>query len=261
MGGGRGQDLFRYAHNKMQNVLFLDNDTQALSDLITRKRIFYTGQQEDRTKKIYDRNTKMGIYILEMDLNKRYDDNIERINKTIPVPKNGVPLVVCSFTFHYLIKNMRQLENIISFINNMVSMGGHILILSFDGESVFNLMKSSNGNYKVMVDGRPKYSIKANYSISSRLSEIGQTVDVLLPFSSGKHYEETLVNMKYIMKKFNRVGFQSIGQGSFSEFLPKFRKQNQKVFDQLTDDDKKYVSLYQYFIAKKMPKKTRTSIN
>jgi len=258
MGGGKGQDLFRYASLNMHNVLFLDIDARALSELLTKKRIFYTGEQEGSTKKIRG-DSKMGIYAMEMDLNKRYDDNITRIKKTIAIPKEGVPLVICSFTFHYLMKTGRQLENAISFIDGILAIEGHVVITTYDGESIFNLMKKYNGHYKIMIDGRLKYSIKANYSISSRLSEIGQTVDVLLPFSSGEHYEEPLVNMRYVIKRFKRAGFQLVAQGSFSEFLPKFKGKNKMVFDQLTDEDKAYVSLYQYFIAKKLPKKTRAS--
>lgn len=257
MGGGKGQDLFRYASKYIHNVLFLDNDSEAISELLIRKRTFLTGIQEGAHKKIRDDYRKMGIYVMEMDLNKRYDTNLTRIKTTIPLPKEGVPLVICSLAFHYFMSTTRQLDNILLFIDGIIATTGHVLITTFDGESVFNLMKKYRGHYKIVVDGRLKYSIKANYPISSQLSDIGQTIDVLLPFSAGTHYIETLVNIQFLIKKFKRSGFQLVKHGSYSEFLLKFKSKNTRVFDMLTDDDKEYVSLYQYLIVKKMPKKTR----
>jgi len=260
MGSGKGQDLFRYADNHMRNVLFLDIDPDALSELITRKKIFLTGRQEtgeEDRKLSRSKDRKMGIYILEMDLNDNYENNISNIKRKIPIPKEGVPLIICSFTFHYLMKNARQLENIILFIDKIVANDGQVLLLTYDGEKVFHLLKKYNNKYSVSVDGRVKYAIKANYPKTNKLSDIGQTINVLLPFSSGEFYQETLVNVDYIIRKFKRFGFSATHQQSFDKFLPKFKEANPRVYDLMSNDDKEYVGLYQYVLFKKVPKKTK----
>ena len=193
----------------------------------------------------------MSIYTKNIDFNNDWKYNVHNVKNNIPIPEKGVDLIVCSLAFHYLMQNEKQLINIIKFINMMLVKGGQVFISTFDGQAVYDLLQNHNGTYKVYDKSNSilKYSISANYK--GKLSQIGQTIDVILPFSAGQKYVEPLVNVEYVLKLFAKHGFTTMEQESYGTHLDDFKKNNASVYDQLNDDDKDYVSLYQYFILKK----------
>ena len=79
------------------------------------------------------------------------------------------------------------------------------------------------------------------------LQDIGQKIDVLLPFSNDNYYTEYLVNIDYIADAFKEHNIILESDQSFSEYLDVFKKENKKVYDLLDNNDKKYVSLYHYY--------------
>lgn len=253
LASGKGQDLFRYAKNKIENILFIDKDIHGLSELLRRKNALLVRLEQDPFP--------MAMYVKQLDLNDNWEHNLAIINKNIDIPSEGANLVVCNLAFHYLIRDEKHIDNIIKFIYHLTTLGGHVIITTLDGKSVFDLLEKHNGKYNVYDSTKSvlKYSITANYK--GKLSQVGQTIDVLLPFSSGERYTETLVNVEYISKKFKRCGFKVKDQGSFGNYLDKFAESNRSrkhkegsIFQDkiLNNDDKEYVSLYQYLILTKV---------
>ncbi len=263
LASGKGQDLFRYAKNKIENILFIDKDIHGLSELLRRKNALLVRLEQDPFP--------MAMYVKQLDLNDNWENNLVAVGKNIDIPSKGVDLVVCNLAFHYLIRDEKHIDNIIKFIHKLTALGGHVIITTLDGKSIFDLLEKHKGKYNVYDETKSilKYSITANYN-GKKLSQVGQTIDVLLPFSSGERYTETLVNVEYISKKFERCGFKVKEQGSFSNYLDGFAKSNEDrrrsdmkykskhkngaiVRDKtLNDDDKEYVSLYQYLILTKV---------
>ncbi len=253
MAAGKGQDIFRHNRFKTENILFIDNDVRALIELLNRKNILLTRYKHPV------KTFPMAMYVKNLDLNNRWSQNIIAIKKNIPIPENGVNLVVCNFAFHYLIKSEKYLDNIVKFINRLTTMGGHVIITTLDGQKVFNLLVKHNGKYNVYDKSGTilKYSIYAKYPKTKRFSQIGQEIDVLLPFSAGERYTETLVNVSYVTGRFKKYGFEVDTYGSFGDHLESFanneEKKDNKInkYKTMTDDDKEYVSLYQYIILVK----------
>ena len=79
------------------------------------------------------------------------------------------------------------------------------------------------------------------------LQDIGQKIDVLLPFSNDNYYTEYLVNIDYIAEAFQQHNIILESDQSFGEYLDAFKKENYKVYESLDSNDKKYVSLYHYY--------------
>ena len=112
----------------------------------------------------------MGIYILEMDLNNKYNINIDHIRKKIPIVSiTNISLIWCSFSFHYFMNNIRQLENIILFINNIIAINGFVIILTYNCKKIFNLLKDNKNHYKIYKNERLKYSIKSLYKNTNKI--------------------------------------------------------------------------------------------
>ena len=187
----------------------------------------------------------MNILTHQLDVNVDYKKNIEILND-ISIPNDGVDLIICNFAFHYFIADKKRLLNVVKFISHYLKNGGRFIFTAFDGKDIIKLLNENNGNWTVNNGSEIKYSIKKQYDINM-LQEIGQKIDVLLPFSNDNYYTEYLVNIDYIAGAFKEHNIILESDQSFSEYLDVFKKENKKVYDLLDNNDKKYVSLYHYY--------------
>jgi SAM-dependent methyltransferase len=243
LAAGKGQDMFRVSNANINNALFIDNDAQALSELVSRKHDFQRGIKRLNTR----------IFTKLINLNDDYKKNIDAI-KQIGVPVGGIDVIMCNFAIHYLIPTPASIRNLIYLIKSLLKPGGHFFFTSFDGQSVFN--KLIDGDWNVREGEVLKYSIKKKYK-SNTIMPTGQQVDVLLPFSKGEYYTEYLVNYEYLIKQFNINGFTTEKTGNFNQFLKEFK--DQKNYKNLNADDIEFIKLYAYTIFRKK-QDTKTQI-
>lgn len=241
LAAGKGQDMFRVSDAKIKNALYLDIDSQALSELVSRKHDFERGISKLNTR----------IYTKLIDLKTPYDEILKQL-KNISIPVGEINVVMCNFAIHYLMGTPNNLRNVIKLISALLKPGGSFFFTSFNGSDVFNLLKE-NDEWNVREGEVLKYSIKKKYT-SKKLMPTGQAIDVLLPFSRGKYYEEFLVNYDYVIDTFESNGFSLTSEGSFDEFTDNFSKNVKKYSKQLTSDDKKFLSLYSYAVFQKSVK-------
>jgi hypothetical protein len=232
LASGKGQDLFRYSQFNMENVLFLEIDKIALMELISRKHSF----AEDKNFK-----SNMNILIQNIDLLDSYEENIDKINNVYKDKKTD--LIICNFAFHYLLKNKKSLKNICELINFYLKKNGKFMFTSFDGKKIINLLNENNGEWTIKVNNQIKYSIKKKFT-GDKMEEIGQKVEVLLPFSNKLYYEEFIVNIETICEEFKKYGIVLETSESFSKYVNFY-----KGF--LDFNDRKYVNLYHYYIFTK----------
>ena len=75
----------------------------------------------------------------------------------------------------------------------------------------------------------------------NELTDFGQKIGVLLPFSNGQYYEEYLVNTKTTIREFKDNGFQLLENTSISSKLQEFNLSNSA---RLTEQDIQWISLY-----------------
>jgi ASC-1-like (ASCH) protein len=242
---GKGQDMFRVSNAKIKNALFIDGDSHAISELVSRKHGF---------QRVKHFNTKVYTKVIDMSTDSaKIIDSVKQLG----VPVGGFDIAMCNFAIHYLMNTPSNVRNIVSLVDGMVKHGGSFMFTSFDGEQVFKTLKTKK-KWDVKEGDVLKYSIEKKYT-SKSLSPVGQKIGVLLPFSGGNMYDEYLVNYKHLFKEFKKKGFVVTESASFSKFLPKFEKES-KLYGKMTDGDKQFVSLYRYAILKKKPlKRTKKS--
>ena len=236
LGSGKGQDFFRYVHNRIGSdggVLFTDIDKTALMELISRKWEFATDKHS---------NGRINVLMHQLDLTANYKENIAILDK-LQLPQTKFDIIICNFAFHYFVKTHGSLMNTIRFIDYYLKPNGRFIFTSLDGEAVVNLLRKNKGTWNSEI--KDKYSIKRAYT-GDILLPLGQKIKLLLPFSAGEYYEEPLVNIKYIESEFAPFGYSLEISQSFSEFLPKYQ-----ATDKLDTDDITYVSLYSYYILYK----------
>jgi hypothetical protein len=240
LGSGKGQDLFRYIRSGIKNVLFVDQDEMALNELINRKYSFANVRKNQR-----DNNPgKISLYVAQADLNKDYKDTLAKFQKNgIPIPGNGVPLVVCNLALHYLIGTKKMRTNLVKLVDSLLASGGRFIFTAFDGETVFNLLKEHDGKWDQTEGEALKFSLRGEY-VDVKFTGENQKIKVLQPFSDNTYYSEYLVKQELLQKEFKKVGMTPEIFESFDIYQDEFKKHNSRVYGQLSDLDKTYSALY-----------------
>lgn len=256
LASGKGQDLFRYSTYNFENVIFVEVDNVALTELIERK---------------FQLSSRLNILTCRLNLLDDYKSNLALMEK-VDIPHEGVDLVVCNFAFHYFIENKSSLLNVMNFISYYLKAGGRFIFTSFDGMAIFNLLKDTKKDNKKDTkkedtkkdnkkdewlvknsNGDIVYGIKSNYN-SKEISSFGQQIDVMLPFSKNEYYTEYLVNIESIKSELSKIGFVAETDEPFSDWLEDYAKENPKGYKEMSENDKKYSGLYHVYGFYKKPK-------
>lgn len=232
LASGKGQDLFRYSTYAMKNVIFLEIDKIALSELISRKHIFSNDNKAPN---------KMNILVQNVDLLDPYKKNVRLINNVYSL--QNIDLIMCNFAFHYFVKDKKSVRNICKFINHYLKPGGKFVFTAFDGKKIFDFLTKNNGEWVVRINDQIKYGIRKKYK-SQSIKSYGQKIEVLLPFSKNTYYEEYLVNIDSIAKKLTKYNISLETNESFSKHLNSYN-------GYMDRSDKMYVDLYHYYIFSK----------
>ena len=183
---------------------------------------------------------------MHMDLtasSKLISDKIYDTN--FGISKNGVPLVVCNLALHYMLSDRAEAENTVDFINQMLSHGGRFICTGFDGAKVFDKLEENKGKFVIEEEGNVKFSIIKRYKDTKFVGN-GLKIGVLHPFSAGTHYDENLINNKFLQTTFRKRNMSRVLYGSYSKMLARYKKENSTNYKSLTPGDIAYVSLYHF---------------
>ncbi len=223
LASGKGQDMVKLSNLKINHTLFVDNDKNAISEIMKRKHGLRT-----------DHNMK--ISIAHADLSLDYKNTIKSITKSLgETPEDKTDMVVMNFAIHYFSESTESIINLINLVNNVLKKGGRFIFTCFDGDKIDELC-GDNG-WDAAENDVLKYSIR---KISS------EKVKLILPFSKGEYYEEYLVRLNKLNKILEDNGFSKEVQNSFNGLFKDYSK-----IENLSDDDKKFVSLYSYSVYRK----------
>jgi hypothetical protein len=242
LAAGKGQDLFRYVRSNIKNVLFMEIDRMALNELVNRKYSF--ANPKGRQNKDEYKGQSININIMEADLNQTYQINLDKIKDSgIPIPEEGVQLIICNFAIHYMVGTEEMRKNFITLIDKLLAKGGRFIFTTFDGEKVFNLLQENDGKWDQTENEKLKFSIHKDYQ-STEFTGNNQKIKVLQPFSEDSYYIEYLVNHTLLEKEFKAHKMKQEIFESFGIYQEEFKKHNKSVYDELSELDKTYSDLY-----------------
>ena len=245
---GKGQDLNKYIQHKVTSLLAIDVDRVALSEGLTR---YYEAINRRNS------NVNMSMTIIEQDLTAKHDlvfDKIDKIwlststNLSASGTKVYPQYLICNLALHYFIRDINELTNFASLLKSLMASGSKFMYTTFDGKKVFDLLSGcQDGEWIARVEGSVKYRIVRKYT-NTEFGEFGQTIQVKLPFTNDEMYEENLVNVDSVNFAFTQMGMKVVAQGSFADFFDSLAAEQPAVWRRLNDEDKKFISLYQYTI-------------
>lgn len=237
LGAGKGQELARVIDLGFNNITMADRDIDALYELLQRK----------YNLRLKTKDASASVHIRQIDFENAYEDTIA--STALPTQLDASMM---NFAIHYLCHDKTEhnknlpISDLFKLVHHVLKPKGRFLITCFDGQIIFNLLQDSN---EWTVDSK-KYSIKKAYT-SDTFTDLNQAIDVLLPFSGGSYYREYLVNIKFLESIAAGFGLTMIANDSFETMLRVFKKDNSKVYAQLTPADKEYVSLYCFAVFEK----------
>lgn len=227
LGTGKGQDLARYMRAGVKNLVAVDKDTSALSELVLRKYRFVA----DKAKSF-----ATGVHILVADVNQPAEDTIAMLRDYgLTEPADAV---VSNLAAHYFMKDTLTIRNFASLARSCVRPGGQLILTVMLGSAVHKLFIDGGiapgDTWDVFEKDVRKFSIKRLYS-SDLLEEAGQRIGVLLPFSEGEYYEEWLVNENSLATELAACGFSLSEKTTAIDFI---------ADREVTDGDRQWLSLF-----------------
>jgi hypothetical protein len=266
IGAGKGQDLKRYLDAEVQNLLAVDQDRAALSELVRRKYTFAKeragpgghrssarGRDADTDARAAVDRSATTVHILVADVSEPYASTLEKFAAR-GLQRASADAVVCNLAVHYFLGSPDSLRNFVALARGAVKVGGIVAFTFFSGEEVHRLFKSARipegGTWDVFENGALKFSLKRLYSAET-LEIAGQRIGVLHPFSAGQYYEEFLVNSGVLAAEFTARGFSVVTSASVAKSLPAFESHNRALASRLTTGDRQYLALYAELVVKR----------
>jgi hypothetical protein len=254
VGAGKGQDLGRYLDAEIHNLVAIDQDRAALSELVRRKYSF-AGKRGTTTEDESPVYTSHGrrrarattIHVLRADASAPHSETLAKL-ENLGLRRASADAVVCNLVVHYFLESVESMRNIVALVRGIVKVGGQVIVTALLGKAVHKLFQTmrvpSGGTWEVREgDGPPKYALRRLYS-STTLEAVGQRIGVLLPFSDGRFYEEYLVNTESLEATFVARGFSLKSSTNAASLIPNFEVRNRALASLLTAGDKQYLSLY-----------------
>jgi len=257
LGTGKGQDLFKYFNNKINNLVAIEPDIAATTELLNRVMSEKSTAQEviaekrgQKVQHIEIERTKVQVY--NADLTTSYKELLEGVEKfNLPISndagdKYACDGVIANLSIHYFAYTPTLLSNLVKFIGKILKPSGLFIVTCLNGDKIQELLKDyKKGETWEIKDGDViKYAIKKLYSEKDDPDQ-PKKIAIKLPFATELR-EEYLISPNNIVNAFQKTKFEYEQNSSFSKMLPMFAKVKPKAFDSLSIDDKTYLDLYSF---------------
>jgi hypothetical protein len=238
-GTGKGQDIFRYMKAAVKTLIAIDSDKAALAELVRRR---YSTNKDCK-------GCSTTIIAIHADVNEDHDIVYSHIARFGVVSCDAV---VCNLAVHYFLKSQESMSNFAVLVKSLIKSSGRVILTILDGIKVYEKLKQIeyNQSWDLIESEAKKFSIRKLYQ-DNELVPAGQSIGVLLPFSSGQYYNEFLVNTTALINEFVLRGFDLESYEPIINELPNFESQWSSVASALTDVDKEYLQLFSTIIFKK----------
>ena len=275
LGCGKGGDLNRWRYGNYTKVLALDSNKIALEDpndgACMRYHNLVKKHKEKQPKTIFvyadcTNNIKNGDAgknpenkELLFSLFGSKDKN--KINKDVRNVHNmfsNFQVISSQFSLHYFVQNEQYLTSFIENISENLSEGGYFIGTTFDGSSVFNMLKDVEMNQHIsgIVDKKLIWKITKKYDYTEFLPENNYSVDIYFG-SIGITNMEYLVNFDHLVKKFSEYGMNlisdeeasTIGLNKASDTFSNHTEYNKEY--KMSDIEKQYSRLNRWFVFQK----------
>ena len=233
LASGKGQDIMKYIYNKVSILNLVEIDDNAIEELIMRK---YTMAEQIHVPDINSPiNIRAGkpygviLKVWSLDLNRPWKENAMHMKSVV-----GSKNIFCNFALHYMMWDLKHIENICAFVDHFLEKGCEFIFTAFDGVKVKQFIKKPWETEKYMVAA----SSKPN------------AIRVRLPCSD-EPYDEPIIDLAILDRVFKKHKIMRTEHASFNLFLQDFRHHKPQFSRMLDSSDLKFIDLYAYTVYKK----------
>ncbi len=260
---GNGADINKIKRAKYAEVVGIDIDFQNIKDaqerfksiVIPPPKAYYV--QGDTRKLIWpEQSAAMS------EAGKIY------MKKYIPT-KYMFDTISLQFCFHYFFESEITFRSMLQNINDNLKIGGYVMGTTFDGERIYDALKSTDTISGKNFGGEIMWKIDKKYGTSkfgftSKKGNFGKQIDVYIK-TIGAVHPEYLVNFNYVDKMMEDYGFEKIFIKPFEEFHKELME-GQNLMDltekelekdveaatKMSNDEKRFSFLSSGFMYKKV---------
>lgn len=226
LAGGRGGDMYKYFKFDPEYVLFTNLEKVGLDEA---KNKF--NKESRKTKKTFK------IDFLNTNLRK---NEVNRIRNKTQIDE--FDLVSCHFAMHYFLESEEIFKNFFKVVDTFLKKGGYFIATTFDGQTVFDLLKENKGLVEGKVGDQIVFSVKKEYK-DRTLKDFGQKI--LVNWLTIGEHPEYLVNYDFLIKHFEKNGYELVQTAMFSDLYKNVGK------NLLNDVEKAYSFMNRYIVFKK----------
>ena len=253
---------YRKTHKQMPDALFVNGNS---SQVIRSGEALLSDKDKEITKAVFGMGPK--------------DSNLlgAGVYKHYGVASQGFHISSCQFALHYFFENRATLHRFVRNLAECTRLNGHFIGTCYDGETVFNLLKSKNEGDSIIImnDGEKRFELTKMYNQTGFQDDdtsLGYSINVYQD-TIGKTFREYLVNFNYFIRIMEDYGFVLISKstavqkglpdstGLFNEMFDSmnretggssYRRTNFRSAHLMTEDEKKISFMNRYFVFTKM---------
>ena len=207
---------------------------------------------------------------------KDKDELGDGVYRNFGIGKDGFNVSSCQFAIHYFFEDDKTLHSFLRNVSECTKVGGYFIGTCYDGETVFQLLKSKNKGESMSIynDDEKMYEITKQYSHTGFPEDeysLNYSIDVYQE-SINKVFREYLVNFKYLQHMMDNYGFTLLtkeeanaidlpdGSGMFDELYTMMNREidenyrNKKEYDnanKMSIQEKKISFMNRYFVFRK----------
>ena len=228
--GGRGGDLQTVVKLSPEQLIFTDIDKPSLHNA-EQKWQRLTAHKQTKTKTTF----------LQTDLTK---DVTAQIAPHITTP---ISFISMQFAFHYTLSTKTAFNNMFKNMDTFLQPKGIIILTTFDGETIANLLKSnksvamySNTNSTRLLFKITKDYKNSNSPFGKKITVFGETI--------GEH-PEYVVDYKHLIDHFTKHNYKVLETAMFTHLLSKWQRKTNKT---LTQPEQNFSKLNRYIVFQKL---------
>jgi SAM-dependent methyltransferase len=184
IGGGRGQDLYKYGNG--DTLFVIEKDSDAIIELMTR-RLGVNSPSYVPNKYMKMTNRLTACICADITSPSKIIDN--QIKSSHEIPAEYFDVAYCNLAVHYFFDDKTSINNALRNVSKYLKQGGKIVITYLSGTKIYDMLESVSYNGEYVVND--VYSIKKKYKSKQ---DFGTKIGMKLPFTGDdEFYPENLV--------------------------------------------------------------------
>jgi len=216
LGCGRGGDIMRMYHSRVNEFVGIDPDYEGLFGVLDSSTVRYQNnfkKYPDFTKMFFihaDPSVSLTVESQEKKFPSMNSDNKKKINYYFGKDKK-YDIINCQFAIHYIFDSQASINNLSNTVKHFLKLDGYLLCTTFDSKQVLNLLngKQSYTSYYTDDNGqRSKFFEIVKKFDGDIKDEPGNSIDVHMSWVSqeGKFLTEYLITPKLMIKTMEKAG-------------------------------------------------------